>query len=55
MNTYRAIWTESGRWVVEWAVNGTVVGYTPGSFDTELEAYTAAFNLTRLEWAEGSP
>ena len=54
MNTYRAICTESGRWVVECTVNGSVVGYAPGSFDTKLEAYTAAYNLTRLEWAEGS-
>ena len=53
MNTYRAICTEGGRWVVEWAVDGAVVGYAPGSFDTKLEAYTAAFNLARLEWAVG--
>jgi hypothetical protein len=52
MNTYRAVRLETGRWAVEWTADGAVVGCVPGTFDTEVEAYVAAFNLTRLEWAE---
>jgi hypothetical protein len=54
MNTYHAICTKSGRWVVEWAVDGGVIGHVPGTFDTKVEAFVAAFSLTRLEWAEGA-
>ncbi len=54
MNTYHAMCIKSGRWVVEWAVDGEVAGYVPGTFDTKLEACVAAFNLARLEWAEGA-
>lgn len=35
-------------------MNGDVVGYAPGSFDPKHEAYIAAANLARLDWAEGS-
>jgi len=53
-NTYQPVYTNGGRWVVEWAVDGGVIGYVPGTFDTKFGATVAAFNLARLEWAEGT-
>ena len=51
-NTYQPVSTNSGGWVVEWAVDGGVIGYAPGTFYTKFEAAVAAFNLARLGWAE---
>jgi hypothetical protein len=33
MNTYCAVPLESGRWAVEWSVDGIVQGLTFGTFD----------------------
>lgn len=52
MNTYRAIQNEAGGWTVEWSRNGIVQDLLWGTTGTEAEALYAAWNLTRMEWAE---
>jgi hypothetical protein len=50
MNTYRAIPTESGHWVVGWWINGIWRGPVWGAFDTEAEAAFYAYSLARMEF-----
>jgi hypothetical protein len=54
MNTYCAVPLESGRWAVEWSVDGIVHGLTFGTFDLKVEALFHAYELARMEWREAS-
>jgi hypothetical protein len=54
MNTYRAVHLESGRWAVEWSVDGVALANTVGIFYNEAEATFAAYELVRMEWVEAA-
>jgi hypothetical protein len=49
MNTYRAIPTENGRWVVGWWIDGIWRGPVWGTLETEAEAAFYAYSLAAME------
>ena len=52
MNTYRAVQVESGRWAVQWLVDGKPHGFTLGSCADEAEACFMAYEFARMEMKE---
>jgi hypothetical protein len=52
MNTYRAIQTEAGHWVVGWWINGIWRSPVWGRFDSEAEAGFYAYHLACMEYQE---
>ena len=54
MNTYRALPTGTGHWVVGWWTNNMWQGPSWGTFPTEAEAAFCAFEFARMEWQEAS-
>jgi hypothetical protein len=53
MNTYRLMKLESGRWGIEWLVDGRSQGLVWGWFATEGVALFAAIDLASMEHREG--
>ena len=52
MNTYRAVETVEGQWVVIWWCHGIWQAPVWGTFPTEAEAAFHAYSLTLMEWRE---
>jgi hypothetical protein len=52
VNTYRVMPLESGRWAVEWLVDGVVQGLTYGTFSSRSEAAFYAYELSKMEVRE---